>query len=80
MGMNELRPGQTTDDPDVLELIGQAEEHPLGTDFLVHGCLESVAATFGVHAFVVDRARASFPPPPPTTEIGLVPGERERAS
>lgn len=64
-------------DPEVLELIDRAENHPLGTEFLVHGCLESVAATFGVHAFVVDKARESFPPPPPALEIGLMPDETE---
>ena len=73
MGVSESSQGQTIEDPDVRALIGEAKEHPLGTDFLVHGCLESVAATFGVHAFVVDKARESFPPPP--LEIGLVPGE-----
>jgi len=64
----------TESDPEVLELIDRAEEHPLGTDFLVNGCLESVAATFGVHAFVVDKARESFPPPPPV-DVGLTPDE-----
>ena len=62
-------------DPEVLELIGRAKNHPLGTEFLVHGCLESVAATFGVHAFVIDKARESFPPPPRALEIGLTPDE-----
>ena len=66
---------EAADDPEVVELIGRAEGHPLGTEFLVHGCLESVAATFGVHAFVVDKARESFPPPPPAVAIGLMPDE-----
>lgn len=65
------------DDPEVLELIDRAGNHPLGTDFLVHGCLESVAASFGVHAFLVDKARESFPPPPLTPAIGLMPDESE---
>ena len=43
---------------DVRGLIESAESHPLGTDFLVHGAQDAVAATFRVHAFVVDAARA----------------------
>jgi len=43
--------------PEVQELLRRAEQHPLGTDYLRHGLLDSVAATFGVHAFVVDSAR-----------------------
>ena len=38
-------------------LLRRAEDHPLGTAFVLHGALDSVAATFGVHAFVVDAAR-----------------------
>ena len=42
---------------DILALIRRADEHALGRDFLLHGALGAVAATFGVHAFVVDAAR-----------------------
>ncbi len=38
-------------------LVHRASAHPLGPGFLINGALESVAATFGVHAFVVDEAR-----------------------
>ncbi len=75
MGASDSMRSAVSDDPQVNELIDRAESHPLGTDFLVHGCLESVAATFGVHAFVVDKARESFPPPPPPPEIGLTPDD-----
>ena len=34
-----------------------AQDHPLGLDFLMEGAFETVAITFGVHAFVVDAAR-----------------------
>ena len=46
--------------PDVREvhdLIRRAEEHPLGLGYLQEGFQDSVAATFGVSAFVVDAAR-----------------------
>ena len=39
------------------ELIRRAREHPLGTDYLLHGYLDSVAATFKVHGFTVEHAR-----------------------
>ncbi|MBL1217588.1 MAG: hypothetical protein D8M59_08840 [Planctomycetes bacterium] len=39
------------------QLIRRAEKHPLGMEYLVNGSLDSVSATFGVHAFVVDAAR-----------------------
>ena len=39
------------------KLIEAARSHHLGTEFLRDGALDSVAATFKVHAFVVDRAR-----------------------
>ena len=45
---------------DVKALIAKAEGHELGTDFLATGALDSVAATFGVHAFVVDAARQTL--------------------
>ncbi len=38
-------------------LIKRANSHDLGTEFLLNGSLDAVAATFGVHAFVVDGAR-----------------------
>jgi hypothetical protein len=38
-------------------LIERARRHPLGTKFLQDGALDSVAATFEVHAFTVDHAR-----------------------
>jgi hypothetical protein len=40
-------------------LLQRAADHHLGTDFLVNGSLDSVAATFGVHAFTVDAARTA---------------------
>jgi len=43
-------------------LILQADEHPLGRRFLLDGALNSVAATFHVHAFVVDAARRRLGP------------------
>ncbi len=42
---------------DVTVLVRQAASHPLGTQFLAKGAIDAVAATFGVHAFVVDEAR-----------------------
>ena len=45
-------------DQAVTELIERAEKHAGGTRFLVHGAQDAVAATFGVHAFLVDAARA----------------------
>ena len=42
---------------EVQALIGKAQAHELGTDFLKTGALDSVAAMFEVHAFVVDAAR-----------------------
>ena len=42
---------------EVQNLIERAKSHDLGIEFLVNGSLEAVAATFGVHAFVVDGAR-----------------------
>ena len=38
-------------------LVSRATAHPLGTRFLSNGAIDAVAATFGVHAFVVDEAR-----------------------
>ena len=45
---------------EIAKLMQQAANHPLGKKFLVEGSLDSVAATFGVHAFVVDAARESL--------------------
>ncbi|MCH8823405.1 MAG: hypothetical protein IH984_07840 [Planctomycetes bacterium] len=45
---------------EIAKLKEQATSHPLGKKFLVEGSLDSVAATFGVHAFVVDAARESL--------------------
>ena len=45
---------------DVENLIAAAAEHPLGHAYLLDGAPDSVAATFGVHAFVVDRARVQL--------------------
>ncbi len=42
---------------EVTVLVRQAASHPLGTEFLAKGAIDAVAATFGVHAFVVDEAR-----------------------
>ena len=42
---------------EVAILVRQAASHPLGTNFLAKGAIDAVAATFGVHAFVVDEAR-----------------------
>jgi hypothetical protein len=42
---------------EVDDLLRRAAEHPLGSDFLLDGALDAVAATFQVHAFVVDAAR-----------------------
>ncbi len=43
-------------------LIQRASNHRLGQSFLVDGSLDAVAATFGVHAFVVDAARETLAP------------------
>jgi len=42
---------------EVEALITAAQDHPLGTEFLLDGHLEAVAITFDVHAFTVDAAR-----------------------
>jgi len=51
-----LRPYRPTDH-EIEELIHRAGRHTGGTEFLVHGAQDAVAATFEVHAFVVDEAR-----------------------
>jgi hypothetical protein len=42
---------------EVETLLSAAASHPLGLDFLRDGSLDSVAATFRVHAFTVVAAR-----------------------
>ena len=44
---------------EVGDLLRRAAVHPLGSDFLLNGSPDAVAATFGVHAFMVDAARQS---------------------
>ncbi len=61
----------TTDRPSRAEvdaLIQRASNHRLGTRFLIDGALDAVAATFNVHAFVVDAAREVLSPPAGITE------------
>ncbi|MHC5009771.1 MAG: hypothetical protein ACYTG6_02345 [Planctomycetota bacterium] len=50
--------GFEPDAAQVEDLIQRAEKHELGTAFLAKGAQDAVAATFQVHAFVVDAARA----------------------
>ena len=51
-------PGQyRPTDEEVDGLVRRASTHPQGSGFLINGAIDSVAATFGVHAFVVDEAR-----------------------
>tara|TARA_B100000959_G_C14385403_1_gene379927 strand:+ start:89 stop:295 length:207 start_codon:yes stop_codon:yes gene_type:complete len=47
----------TPTETEIKNLIERAESHELGSEFLLNGSLDAVAATFGVHAFVVDGAR-----------------------
>jgi hypothetical protein len=49
--------GFTPSADEVDAVIRHADGHALGTEFLRHGALDAVAATFGVHAFVIDAAR-----------------------
>jgi len=42
---------------EVHALVERARTHAFGLDFLLHGAPNAVAATFGVHAFLVDAAR-----------------------
>ena len=49
-------------------LINRASGHQLGKQFLIDGALDAVAATFNVHAFVVDAARESLNGPPQLAE------------
>jgi hypothetical protein len=48
---------------EVHELIRRAQEHYLGLEYLRTGALDSVAATFQVHAFVVEAARRALADP-----------------
>ena len=41
-------------------LLERASNHRFGKRFLVDGALDAVAATFSVHAFVVDAARQTL--------------------
>jgi hypothetical protein len=43
---------------EVDDLIRRAADHELGTEYLLEGALDSVAATFHVHAFVIEAARS----------------------
>ncbi|MEK7466270.1 MAG: hypothetical protein AAB074_02545 [Planctomycetota bacterium] len=44
--------------PEVVDaLIDRAKSHPLGTEFLSQGALDSVSAAFQAHAFTVEAAR-----------------------
>jgi hypothetical protein len=47
-------------DHEVSDLLARASRHPLGTTLLADGALDAVAATFGVHAFVVEAAREAL--------------------
>lgn len=42
---------------EVEALITRARDHALGEELLVRGPIDAIAATFGVHAFVVEHAR-----------------------
>lgn len=62
----DTRPNPEIRADDILDLIRRADAHELGRDFLLHGALGAVAATFEVSAFLVDAARdrlAQSPPP-----------------
>jgi hypothetical protein len=45
---------------EVDDLVRRAAAHELGTEYLRRGALDSVAATFRVHAFVVEAARRAL--------------------
>jgi hypothetical protein len=44
-------------DAEISKLIQRASQHAMGTGFLKDGALDAVSATFGVHAFTVEKAR-----------------------
>jgi len=54
-------PSYTPAENEAAELIERAKAHPLGIEYLRKGALDAVAATFAVHAFVVDHARTLLP-------------------
>jgi len=54
-------PSYTPAANEAAELIERAKAHPLGLEYLLKGALDAVAATFSVHAFVVDHARSMLP-------------------
>ena len=56
MNLTTYRPSRAEIDA----LIQRASDHRLGKGFLVDGSLDAVAATFSVHAFVVDAARETL--------------------
>lgn len=45
---------------EVEAFLQRAATHPLGHEFVTRGSPDAVSATFGVHAFVVDAARAAL--------------------
>lgn len=58
LASNQAVTGRYRPTPDEIKgLLRRASGHPLGTEFLLKGDLDAVAATFGAHAFVVDAAR-----------------------
>ncbi len=54
---HDLPGGYRPTDHEVQTLVRRASAHPLGTRFLLRGSLDAVAATFAVHAHLVDAAR-----------------------
>ena len=56
-GRRQTPLGYNVQESEVLDLIRRAEAHELGRSFLAQGAQDAVAATFGVHAFLVDAAR-----------------------
>ena len=55
--INNPQPQAGPSREDAQRLIEAARAHQLGTEYLQKGALDSVAATFKVHAFTVDHAR-----------------------
>ena len=71
MGVMGPAPMPGAPSPELVEdVIRRACAHPLGTDFLENGSLDAVAATFGVHAFVVDAAREALREMPAPDVVG----------
>lgn len=50
-------PAPPIQEREIVDLIRRADDHELGREFLLHGAQGAVAATFQVHAFLVDAAR-----------------------